>query len=223
MIETVYDSYIQPPGLIDSSVHHYVCLLKSSFNLKQAPLAWYQWFSSYVATLRFIASISNTVAPLCWWVLSKLFLKKGTLSFEPYFFSEETMLFSHNKSANNTFHLVFSAKHLWKKQLLIYIPLAGFCFFKEKQLPKAQWKEHCRVSLCFVLLGTLLQPRGRPSSPLLKVLLVADLGQPLQLWMSILTISALYVVRLSIYVCLVADSLNFLYCVTNQSCDHGFL
>jgi len=72
----VYDSYIQPPGFIDSSVHHYVCLLKNSFSLKQAPPAWYQWFASYVATLRFIASISNTVAPLCWWVLSKLFLKK---------------------------------------------------------------------------------------------------------------------------------------------------
>jgi len=65
MIETVYDSYIQPPGFIDSSVHHYVCLLENSFSLKQAPPAWYQWFASYVATLRFIASISNTVAPIC--------------------------------------------------------------------------------------------------------------------------------------------------------------
>ena len=82
-------------------------------------------------------------------------------------------------------------------------------FFKEKQLPKAQRKEHCRVSLCFVLLGTLLQPRGRPSSPLLMVLLVADLGQALQLWMSILTISALYVVLRLYMLPSTADSLDF--------------
>jgi hypothetical protein len=34
------------------------------------------------------------------------------LSFQPYFFSEGTVFFSHNKSANSTFQLVFSAKRL---------------------------------------------------------------------------------------------------------------
>jgi hypothetical protein len=32
------------------------------------------------------------------------------LSFQPYFFNEGTVFFSHNKSANNIFQLVFSAK-----------------------------------------------------------------------------------------------------------------
>jgi hypothetical protein len=36
------------------------------------------------------------------------------LTYELYFFSEGTVFFSHNKSANNTFQLVFSAKRLQK-------------------------------------------------------------------------------------------------------------
>jgi hypothetical protein len=37
------------------------------------------------------------------------------LSSQPYFFSEGTVFFSRNKSANNTFQLVFSAKRVPRK------------------------------------------------------------------------------------------------------------
>ena len=39
------------------------------------------------------------------------------LSYESYYFSERTVFFSHDKSANNTFRHGFSAKRTWPKWL----------------------------------------------------------------------------------------------------------
>ena len=51
----------QPPGFVDASRPDYVCHLhKSLYGLKQAPRAWYQRFASYLATLGFAASVTDT-------------------------------------------------------------------------------------------------------------------------------------------------------------------
>jgi len=57
--ETVYCQ--QPPGFVDPTAPDHVCLLqKSLYGLKQAPRAWYQRFASYISTLGFAASVSDT-------------------------------------------------------------------------------------------------------------------------------------------------------------------
>ena len=57
--ETVYCQ--QPPGFVDPTTPDHVCLLqKSLYGLKQAPRAWYQRFASYIRTLGFVASITDT-------------------------------------------------------------------------------------------------------------------------------------------------------------------
>ncbi|KAK1617826.1 hypothetical protein QYE76_023343 [Lolium multiflorum] len=51
----------QPPGFVDASRPHHVCRLhKSLYGLKQAPRAWYHRFASYIATLGFVASATDT-------------------------------------------------------------------------------------------------------------------------------------------------------------------
>lgn len=57
--ETVYCQ--QPSGFIDPVHPDYVCHLhKSLYGLKQAPRAWYQRFASYIRTLGFTPSASDT-------------------------------------------------------------------------------------------------------------------------------------------------------------------
>ncbi|KAK1605995.1 hypothetical protein QYE76_029668 [Lolium multiflorum] len=51
----------QPPGFVDASRPDNVCRLhKSLYGLKQAPRAWYHRFASYIATLGFVASATDT-------------------------------------------------------------------------------------------------------------------------------------------------------------------
>ncbi|XP_071680245.1 uncharacterized protein [Lolium perenne] len=51
----------QPPGFVDASRPEHVCRLqKSLYGLKQAPRAWYQRFAAYIATMGFVASITDT-------------------------------------------------------------------------------------------------------------------------------------------------------------------
>jgi hypothetical protein len=51
----------QPPGFIDASRPDHVCRLhKSLYGLKQAPRTWYQRFAAYIATMGFIASVTDT-------------------------------------------------------------------------------------------------------------------------------------------------------------------
>ncbi|KAK1613636.1 hypothetical protein QYE76_019153 [Lolium multiflorum] len=51
----------QPPGFVDASRPDHVCRLhKSLYGLKQAPRAWYHRFASYIATLGFVASATDT-------------------------------------------------------------------------------------------------------------------------------------------------------------------
>ncbi|KAJ0787642.1 putative RNA-directed DNA polymerase [Helianthus annuus] len=57
--ETVYMS--QPPGFVDSSHPHHVCLLqKALYGLKQAPRAWFSKLSSALITDGFIQCLSDT-------------------------------------------------------------------------------------------------------------------------------------------------------------------
>jgi len=57
--ETVYCQ--QPPGFVDPTTPDHVCLLrKSLYGLKQTPRAWYQRFTSYIRTLGFVASVTDT-------------------------------------------------------------------------------------------------------------------------------------------------------------------
>jgi histone deacetylase 1/2 len=51
----------QSPGFVDASKPEHVCRLhKSLYGLKQAPCAWYQRFAAYIATMGFVASVTNT-------------------------------------------------------------------------------------------------------------------------------------------------------------------
>ncbi|KAK1677279.1 hypothetical protein QYE76_038127 [Lolium multiflorum] len=51
----------QPPGFVDASRPEHVCRLhKSLYGLKQAPRAWYQRFAAYIATMGFVASVTDT-------------------------------------------------------------------------------------------------------------------------------------------------------------------
>jgi histone deacetylase 1/2 len=53
--------YQQPPGFVDPAHPNHVCRLhKSLYGLKQAPRAWYQRFASYLSTLGFAASVTDT-------------------------------------------------------------------------------------------------------------------------------------------------------------------
>ena len=57
--ETVYCQ--QPLGFIDSSKPNHVCLLqKSLYGLKQAPRAWFQRFSTFIQTIGFTPSLSDS-------------------------------------------------------------------------------------------------------------------------------------------------------------------
>jgi hypothetical protein len=57
--ETVY--YQQPLGFEDKNHPDHVCLLqKSLYGLKQAPRAWFQRFSSFLQTIHFTPSLSDT-------------------------------------------------------------------------------------------------------------------------------------------------------------------
>ena len=57
--ETVYCQ--QPPGFVDPAAPDHVCLLqKSLYGLKQAPRAWHQRFATFIQTLGFVASVSDT-------------------------------------------------------------------------------------------------------------------------------------------------------------------
>lgn len=57
--ETVY--YQQPPGFVDPTAPDHVCLLqKSLYGLKQAPRAWHQRFATFIQTLGFVASVSDS-------------------------------------------------------------------------------------------------------------------------------------------------------------------
>jgi hypothetical protein len=57
--ETVYCQ--QPLGFEDSSAPDHVCLLqKSLYGLKQAPRAWFQRFSTYIQTIGFTPSLTDT-------------------------------------------------------------------------------------------------------------------------------------------------------------------
>ena len=47
----------QPQGFVSSSKPHHVCkLLKSMYEPKQGPMAWFECFTSYLLDLGFIAS-----------------------------------------------------------------------------------------------------------------------------------------------------------------------
>lgn len=51
----------QPFGFIDPTHPEHVCrLLKSIYGLKQAPRVWYQWFVTYICTIGFVCSSSDT-------------------------------------------------------------------------------------------------------------------------------------------------------------------
>jgi hypothetical protein len=57
--ETVF--YYQPTGFTDPAHLDLVCrLCKSLYRLKQAPRAWYSWFSTYLTTLWFIEAKLDT-------------------------------------------------------------------------------------------------------------------------------------------------------------------
>ena len=57
--ETVYCQ--QPLGFTDSSNPNHVCLLqKSRCGLKQAPWAWFQRFSTFIQTIGFAPSVSDS-------------------------------------------------------------------------------------------------------------------------------------------------------------------
>jgi hypothetical protein len=57
--ETVYCQ--QPLGFEDASAPDHVCLLQKSLNgLKQAPRAWFQRFSTYIQTIGFTPSLTDT-------------------------------------------------------------------------------------------------------------------------------------------------------------------
>jgi len=57
--ETVYCQ--QPPGFVDPAAPDHVCLLqKSLYGLKQAPWAWHQRFATFIQTLGFVTSVSDT-------------------------------------------------------------------------------------------------------------------------------------------------------------------
>jgi hypothetical protein len=57
--ETVYCQ--QPLGFEDKNKPDHVCLLqKSLYGLKQAPRAWFQRFSSFIQTIGFVPSLSDT-------------------------------------------------------------------------------------------------------------------------------------------------------------------
>jgi hypothetical protein len=57
--ETVYCQ--QPLGFEDASAPDHVCLLhKSLYGLKQAPRAWFQCFSTYIQTIGFTPSLTDT-------------------------------------------------------------------------------------------------------------------------------------------------------------------
>jgi len=57
--ETVYCQ--QPPGFVDPTAPDHVCLLqKSLYDLKQAPRAWHQRFASFIRTLGFVTSVSDS-------------------------------------------------------------------------------------------------------------------------------------------------------------------
>ncbi|WVZ51872.1 hypothetical protein U9M48_002973 [Paspalum notatum var. saurae] len=57
--ETVYCQ--QPPGFVDPATPNHVCQLqKSLYGLKQALRAWYQRFASYIRSVGFVASASDT-------------------------------------------------------------------------------------------------------------------------------------------------------------------
>lgn len=51
----------QPVGFVNKSYANHVCLLhKSLYGLKQAPRAWYDRFASYLLTLDFLMSSSDS-------------------------------------------------------------------------------------------------------------------------------------------------------------------
>lgn len=51
----------QPPGFVDHHFHTHVCHLKKAlYGLCQAPLAWFQWFSSFLISLGFRGSQSDS-------------------------------------------------------------------------------------------------------------------------------------------------------------------
>ncbi|KAM0964504.1 hypothetical protein ACFX2C_020549 [Malus domestica] len=51
----------QPQGFVDHSCPSYVCkLIKSLYGLKQAPRAWNSKFTSYLPSLGFTTSLSDT-------------------------------------------------------------------------------------------------------------------------------------------------------------------
>ncbi|XP_070677864.1 uncharacterized protein [Malus domestica] len=51
----------QPQGFVDSQHPNYICrLIKSLYGLKQAPRAWNSKFTSYLPTLGFVTSLSDT-------------------------------------------------------------------------------------------------------------------------------------------------------------------
>jgi hypothetical protein len=59
LLETVYCS--QPTGFVDPAQPDRVCLLnKSLYELKQAPQAWYSWFTTYITSLGFVEAKSDT-------------------------------------------------------------------------------------------------------------------------------------------------------------------
>ena len=56
--ETIFMA--QPPAFVDTSHLDYVCKLhKSLYGLKQAPRAWFQRLSTYLLSLKFVASKSD--------------------------------------------------------------------------------------------------------------------------------------------------------------------
>ncbi|KAI3710109.1 hypothetical protein L2E82_39883 [Cichorium intybus] len=59
LTETVYME--QPPGFINPSAPHHVCLLKKAlYGLKQAPRAWFQRLSSFLVSIGFVCSRADT-------------------------------------------------------------------------------------------------------------------------------------------------------------------
>jgi hypothetical protein len=59
LLETVY--YSQTMGFVDPTQLDRVCRLNNSlYRLKQAPQAWYSWFTTYLLTLGFVEAKSDT-------------------------------------------------------------------------------------------------------------------------------------------------------------------
>ena len=51
---------VQPPGFVNSAFPHHVCKLnKSLYELKQAPRAWFERFTSHLLTIGFTASTAD--------------------------------------------------------------------------------------------------------------------------------------------------------------------